>query len=88
MNFIVSNQENCEKNSSVDNMNTTDEHYFHRPSASLSFSKKCILCWHHNCKCLLHSLKILMNEKTKFKVVLRNCLNTHSFYSVVEFFYA
>jgi hypothetical protein len=31
------------------------------------------------------SLISLKNEKTKFKVALRKCLNTHSFYSVDEF---
>jgi hypothetical protein len=32
------------------------------------------------------SLISLKNEKTKFKVALRKYLNTHSFYSVDEFF--
>jgi hypothetical protein len=33
------------------------------------------------------SLISLKNEKTKFKAALRKYLNTHSFYSVGEFFY-
>jgi hypothetical protein len=31
------------------------------------------------------SIKSLMNEKAKFKIVLKKYLNTHSFYSVDEF---
>jgi hypothetical protein len=31
------------------------------------------------------SLKSLMNEKAKFKIALKQYLNTHSFYSVDEF---
>jgi hypothetical protein len=31
------------------------------------------------------SLKSLMNEKAKFKVALKQYLNTHAFYSVDEF---
>ena len=40
MNFIVSNQEKYGKNSSIHNMNTTNEHCFHRQSANLSCFRK------------------------------------------------
>jgi hypothetical protein len=35
---------------------------------------------------LPHSLTILKNEKAKFKVALKKYLNTHSFYTVDEYF--
>ena len=73
MNFIVSYQENCETNTSIHNINTMNEHHFHRPSANLSCFQKSTFCAGITVvNRLPHSLTILKNEKTKFKVVLRN----------------
>jgi hypothetical protein len=87
MNFIVNNQENFQTNSSIHNINTRSKHHFHRQNSNLScFQKSAFYAGLRIFNSLLRSLTILKHGKPKFKVALRNCLNTHSFYSVGEFF--
>jgi hypothetical protein len=87
MNLIISNQEHFPTNSSVCNINTRIKRHLHRPNANLSCFQKSVLYAgikiFNNIAC---SLKILKDEKAKFKVALRKYLNTHSFYSVNELF--
>ena len=49
--------------------------------------KRYFLCWYQNCQSL-PCLTILVNEKAKFKVVIRKYLHTHffSFTVYVNFF--
>jgi hypothetical protein len=87
MNFIVNNQENFQTNSSIHNINTRNKHHLHRPNANLScFQKSTLYDGIRTYSDLLHSLTSLKNEKAEFKVALKRYLNTHSFYSVDEFF--
>jgi hypothetical protein len=83
MNFIVSNQENFQTNSSIHNINTRNKHHLHRPNANLSCSQKSIF---YACikifNSLSRSLTVPKNKKAKFKLALRKYLNTNSFYSV------
>ena len=85
MNFILNNQDNFQTNSSIHSIDTRNKHQLHRPNANLSCFQK------------VHSMPVsefskdslwvsFKNEKTKSKVALRKYLNTHSFYSVDEFF--
>ena len=87
INFIIKNQENFQSSSSIYNINTTNKCHRYTSNASLScFSKSTFhagIKIFNNLPC---SLTILKNEKTKFIAVLRKYLNTHSFYSVDEFF--
>jgi hypothetical protein len=39
-NFIISNQENFQTNSSIHNINTWNKHHLHRPNANLSCLKR------------------------------------------------
>jgi hypothetical protein len=49
MKLIVNNQEIFQTHSLVHSTSARNEHYLHRPNASLScFQKKCILCWHQD----------------------------------------
>jgi hypothetical protein len=102
MNFIINDQESFQTNSSIHNINTRNKHqtnsprhnintqnkhHFHRTNVKLSCFQKCT--FYAGIKifnCLPCSLKILKNEKAKFKVALRKYLNEHSFYPVDEFF--
>jgi hypothetical protein len=87
MNFIVSNHENVQTNSSIHNINTKNMHHFQRPNANLSCFKKSTLYADKKIfNTLPCSLTILKNEKAKFKLALRKDLHTHPFYSVDEFF--
>jgi hypothetical protein len=86
MNFIINNQENVQTNSSIPKINKRNKHHLHRPNGNLSCFQKST--FHAGIKIfniLPHSLKILKNEKAKFKVALRKYLNTQSFYSIDEF---
>jgi hypothetical protein len=88
MNFILNNQENFQTNSSVHSIDTRNKHHLHRPNANQScFQKSTFSASIRIFNRLPLSLISLKNEKTKFKVALRKYLNTHSFYSVDEFFY-
>ena len=74
-------------NSTTHNINTRNKHHLHRPNATQSCFQKSTFC---ACikifNSLPPSLTILKNEKAKFKEVFRKYLNTHSLYSVDEFF--
>jgi hypothetical protein len=87
MNFIISNQGNFQTNSFIHNINTRNKHHLHRSNANTSCFKKSTFCAgikiFNSLPC---SLTILMNEKAKSQLALRKYLNTHSFYSVHEFF--
>jgi len=103
MKFIINNQEHFQTNSSIHNINTRskhqtnshthnintqNKHQLHRTNVKLSCFQKCT--FYAGIKilnCLPRSLKILKNEKAKFKVALIKYLNEHSFYSVDEIFY-
>ena len=88
MNFILNNQEYFQTNASIHSIDTRNKHHLHRQNANLSCFKKSIfyagIGIFNRLPPRLISLK---NEKTKFKVELRKFLNTHSFYSLDEFFY-
>jgi hypothetical protein len=61
-------------------------HHGSRPVANLTCSQK--ITYYSGIKIfnnLPSSLKSLMNDKAKFKVALKQYLNTHAFYSVDEF---
>jgi hypothetical protein len=87
MNFFVSNQENFQTNSCIHNISIRTKHLLHRANANLScFQKSTFYAGIKIFNSLPHSLTVLKNEKAKFKLALRKYLNTHSFYSVDEFF--
>jgi len=49
MNFIITDQENFQTNSSMHNINTRNKHHLHSPNANPScLQKKYNLCWHQN----------------------------------------
>jgi len=86
MNFMTSNQENFQINSSIYNTNTRNKHHLHRQNAKLSFFQKSTL--YAGIKVfnnLPPSLKICKNYMTKFQASLRKYLNTHYFHSVNTF---
>jgi hypothetical protein len=86
-NFIVNNQENFQKNSSIHNINTTNKHYFHRTNANLAcFKKRIFYAGIRIFNSLPYSLTIIKNEHTKYKAALRQYLNTHTCHSVNEYF--
>jgi hypothetical protein len=79
MNFIVSNQENFQTNSSMHNINTRNTCHPHRTNANLPyFQKSTFYAGIDIFNSLPHSLTILKNEMAKFKVALRKYLNRHS----------
>ena len=83
MNFITSNQENFQTNSSTHNTNTWKKHHLHRQNAKQSCFRKSTL--HAGTKIfnnLPPSPTICRNYMTKFQVALRKYLNTHYFHSV------
>ena len=70
-------------NSFVRSINTRNKHSLLRPNANSScFQKGAFYAGISIFTSLLHSLSILMNDK----VTLKKYLNTHSFYSVDDFF--
>ena len=76
MNFIISNQENVQKNSSIHNINTRNKHNLQSSDANLScFQKSTFYADIQIFNSLPHSLAILKNEKAKFKVSLTKCLH-------------
>ena len=82
MNFIISNKEIFETNSSVHNINTRNKYHLHRLNAKLPCFQKGIFSAGTK---IFKSMKILKHEKVKFKASLRKYLCTHSSYSVDEF---
>jgi hypothetical protein len=87
MSFFIGNQENFLTNSSVHSINTRNKHHLHRPIANPScFQKGASYSGIRIFNSLPRSITSLKNEKTQFKVALRNFLNAHFFYSVDEFF--
>jgi hypothetical protein len=83
INFVIDNLENFQTNSAIHCVNTRNNHYLHRPIANLTCFQKSIYYSGINIfNNLPASLKSLMNEKAKFKIVLKQYLNAHSFYSV------
>ena len=87
MNFIVNMEEKFQTNSSVHSFNTWSRHHLHRPTANLScFQKSVVFGGIKIFYSFLLSLSSLRNEEAQFKVALRRYLNTHSFYTTVEFF--
>jgi hypothetical protein len=81
LNFIINNLEQLQTNSAIHCVSTRNKHYLHRPVV-----KKSTYYFGTNIfNNLPVSLKSLMNEKAKFKIALKQYLNTHSFCSVDEF---
>jgi len=74
LNFIIYNQEDSRTNSSRHN------------TVLINFQRSTFYAGIKTFNSLPPSLKILKNDKTKFKTALRKYLNTHSFYSVDELF--
>jgi hypothetical protein len=87
MNFIVNNQEHFQTNFTIQNINTRNNHNLHRRNANPStMQKSTFYAGVRIFNSLPRSLTILKREKAEFKVSLRKDLNSHSFYSVDEFF--
>jgi len=88
MKFIVKSQENFSTNLSTHIINTMNKHNFHRTSANLScFPKSKYYASIRIFSSLPCSLIILSNEKTKFEIAWSQSLNSHTFHSVMNFFY-
>jgi hypothetical protein len=83
---IVNNQKHFQTNSVIHSVNTKKKLQRHISAASPKFFlQKFVYYAGINIFTNLPStLKSLMNEKTHFKVGLKVCLNTHSFYSIDE----
>ena len=87
MSFFIGNQEKFQTNSSLHNINTRNKHHLHRPVANLScFQKGASYSGIRIFNSLPQGIINLKNEKTQFKVALKEFLNAHSFYSMDEFF--
>jgi hypothetical protein len=62
------------------------KHYLHKPTANLyCFQKSAYYAEIKFFNNLPSDLKSLMHESARFKMELKRCLNTHSFYSVDEY---
>jgi hypothetical protein len=87
MSFFIGTQEKFQTNSSVHNINTRNKHHLHRPVANLlCFQKGASYSGIRIFNSWPQIIINLKNEKTQLKVTLKKFLNTHSFYSVDEFF--
>jgi len=87
MSFFIGNQEKFQTNSSLHNINTRNKHHLHRPVANLScFQNDASYSGIRIFNSLPQGIINLKNEKTQFKVALKEFLNAHSFYSMDEFF--
>ena len=83
--FFIGNQENFQTNSSVHSINTRNKHHLHRPIANQScFQKGASYSGIRIFNSLPRSITSLKNEKTQSSP--KKILNSHSFYSVDEFF--
>jgi hypothetical protein len=75
MNFIITNQENFQTNSSVHNISTGNKHHIHRQNADVScFRKSTFYAGVKTFNTLPPSLKILKNEKGKIQSSLKEML--------------
>jgi len=73
MSFFIGNQENFQTNSTVHSINTRNKHHLHRPIANLScFQKGASYSGIRIFNRLPRSITSLKNEKTQFKVALKN----------------
>jgi hypothetical protein len=73
MNLFVNNQEHFQRNSSIHNINTRNKHHLYRPTANLSCCEKnAFYSGIRIFNSLPRSITNLKNEKTKFKVTLKN----------------
>ena len=73
MSFFIGNQEKVQTNSSTHNINTINKHHLHRPVANLSCFQKGASCSGIRIfNSLPRSITNLKNEKTQFKVALKN----------------
>ena len=87
MNVIINNHAIFQTNSSVNNINTRNQHHLLRRDANQSCFQKSTFCARIKIfNSLPPSVAILKNDKAKFKAALRKYLHTQSFYSVEEFF--
>jgi hypothetical protein len=87
MNFLLNNQENFQPNSSIHSTDTAiSTTCIDQMPTYLVFKKVHSMPVSEFSTDSLISLISLKNENTKFKLALRKYLNTHSFYSVDEFF--
>jgi hypothetical protein len=87
MNFILNNKENFQTNSSINSVDTAiSTTCIDQMPTYLVFKKSTFYAGIRIFNRLPLSLISFKNEKTKFKVALRKYLNTHSFYSVDEYF--
>jgi hypothetical protein len=78
--FLINNLEHFQTNSAI-HCNTRNKHHLQRPTANLTYFQK--ITYYSGIKIfnnLPASLRILMNENAKFKIVLKQYLNTYSFY--------
>jgi IS1 family transposase len=76
--FIINNQEHFQVNSAVHSVNTRNKHHLHRPVANLTcFQRSAYYSAINIFNNLPASLGYLMKEKAKFKVALKQYLNTH-----------
>jgi hypothetical protein len=86
LNFVIHNLEHFQTNSVIHCVNTRNKHHLHRPTGNLTcFQKSTNYSGIKIFNDLPASLKSLMNEKAILKIVLKEYLNTHSFYFVDEF---
>jgi hypothetical protein len=86
LNFVINNLEHFQTNSTIHCVHTRNKHYMHKPTANLThFQKSTYYAGINTFNNLPASLKSLMNEKVKFKIMLKQYLKTHSFNSVDEF---
>jgi hypothetical protein len=86
LNFVINNLEHSQTNPAIHCVNTRNKHHLRRPPANLTCLQKST--YYSGIKVfnkLPASLKSLKNEKATFKIVPKQCLNTHSFCSVDEF---
>jgi hypothetical protein len=85
MNFNENNQEHFKINSAIYSVNTDNKNQLHRPTAKLSCFQKSA---HYACIKIFNILPPILtglNKKAQFKVALKRCIITHSFYTVDEF---
>ena len=85
--FVVKNRNYFTPNSVFYDSNTRHRNDLHLPQATLATYQKGA---YYSCVKVFNSLptalKDISSEPGKFKIALRNFLEIHSFYSLVEFF--
>jgi hypothetical protein len=86
INFITNNEERFETNVDVHCVNTRHKPCLHNQMlTSHCFQKSGQYAGIKICNNLPSYLKRLINEKARFKIAIKQYLNTHSFYSVEEY---